>query len=159
VLCHRVRSSPQMPGDHPVHPSFETSDKRLYVVSPACRRSLSGSVPPRTRVRAACPAPGDSPATSSGYPAGRTRFRRRCSSVALRVATAHSNPRFASGGQPAIMSHRTAASLKASWTASSAARRSPRVARRVVRTCLPGGFGDVGGDDAGGVPVQAAACP
>lgn len=73
------------------------------------------------RVRAERPAPGDSPATSSGYPAGRTRFRRRGSSVALRVATAHSNPRFASGGQPAIMSHRTAASLRASWTASSAA--------------------------------------
>jgi len=35
------------------------------------------------------------------------------------------------------MSHRTAAGLKASRTASSAARRSPRVVRRVVRTCLP----------------------
>ena len=57
------------------------------------------------------------------------------------------------------MSHRTAASLKASWTASSAARRSPRVARRVVRTCLRGGSGDVDGHDVGGVPVLAAACP
>src|SRR5256885_5865449 len=98
VLCHRARPSPQMLGDHPVRPSFETSDKRLYVVSPAFRRSPSGSVPPCTRVRAACPAPGGSPATSSGHPAGRTRFRRRCSSVALRVATAHSNPLLSQAG-------------------------------------------------------------
>jgi hypothetical protein len=104
-----------------VHPL--TSDKRLYVVSP------SGSVPPCTRVRAACPAPGGSPATSSEHPAGRTRFGRRCSSVAPRMATAHRNLRFVSGGQPAIMSHRTAASLKASRKASSAVRRSRRRCR------------------------------
>src|SRR5690349_15566766 len=46
VLCHRARPSPQMLGDHPVRPSFmKLSDKRLYVVSPAFRRSPSVSVP------------------------------------------------------------------------------------------------------------------
>ena len=84
------------------------------------------------------PAPGGSPATSSGHPAGRTRFRRRCSRSPADGYRAQ-QPAFVSGRQPAIMSHRTAANLKASRTASSAARRSPRLARRVVRTCLPDG--------------------
>ncbi len=41
--------SPQMPGGRPVRRSFETSDKRLCVVSPAFGRSLSGGVPPCAR--------------------------------------------------------------------------------------------------------------
>ena len=113
--CSATVPSRQMPGDHPVRPSFtkpQISDSTSYprhspiTVQAAFRRA--------PRVRAACPPPGGSPATSSGHPAGRTRFRRQCSSAAPRTATAHSNPRFVSGGQPAIMSHRAAASLKAS---------------------------------------------
>jgi hypothetical protein len=70
------------------------------------------------------------------------------------MATAHSNPRFVSGGQPTIMSHRKAASLKGIPDGVFGRAPVPRLARRVVRTCLPGGSGEVGGDDVGRVPSR-----
>jgi hypothetical protein len=99
VLCHRARPSPQMPGDHPVRPSFETSDKRLYVVSPGISpitvrqpfrparvsgRRARRPATPRPRLlgtRLAAPAsdasPQGRPQSGEDLPAGRLRRRRR----------------------------------------------------------------------------------
>jgi hypothetical protein len=128
---------------HPLNP--QTSDSTSY--PPAFADHRQASVPPCTRVRAAGPVPGGSPATPSGRPAGRTRFRRRCSSIALRTATAHSHPRFVSGRQPAIMSRRTAASRRHPGRRLRL-RAGPQARPQSGEDLPTGRLGDVDGDDA-----------
>jgi hypothetical protein len=73
VLCHRARPSPQIPGDHPVRPSFtkpQISDSTSYPRHFADHRQAAFRPAPVSGRRARLPAAPR--ATSSGRPASRT---------------------------------------------------------------------------------------
>jgi hypothetical protein len=151
-----------MLGDHPVRPFFmkpQTSDSTsIPGISPITVGQRSALHP----YQDGGPGGRRLPGHAFWVPGWLHRFRRRYSSIALRMATAHSHPSLRLGR--AAGNHVPLQGGKPDGLLDGVFGRAPVPEARPpsgedLSTCLPGGSGGVGRDDVGGVPVQAAACP